>query len=147
MVAGHLNDGSAVPGEIDVDRDASMLLCAWRPLVGRLPLLIVDGREDAVVALVDWYEHLSQEEGCDADPPLEGLDALIDHLASAPVDQDVWAELAKARWAVRVAEELARWRRVMSSAGPGSGPLGPATDRLEAAMEEARRQLRGPARD
>jgi hypothetical protein len=142
MVTEYLNDGSRISGEIDVDRNASMLICAWRPFVGRLPLLIVgDGRKDAVMALVDWYEHVYQEEGFAAAPPLEGLDALVDHLASTPVDQGVWVELAKARWAVRVAEELASWRRVMSSSGPG--PVS-ATDRLEEAMHEAGRQIQGP---
>lgn len=143
MVTEYLNDGSRIPGEIDVDHDASTLLRVWRPFIGRLPLLIVgDGRRDAVMALVEWYEHVYQEEGFAADPPLEGLDALIDHLASTPVDQDVWVELAKARWAVRVAEELANWRRVMSISGPGPAS---STGRLEAAMQEAGRQIHGPA--
>jgi hypothetical protein len=83
----------------------------------------------------------SEDEAYSADPPIEGLDALIDELAEAAVPIDMHAELARARWAVRVAEELVRWRRSLVESGDGSRETADATNRLELAIEGARRQV------
>jgi hypothetical protein len=75
------------------------------------------------------------------DPPIEGLDTLIDELPSVSVPYNVHVELARGRWAIRVAEELVKWRQCLRTAGTGSLPTGPETTRLEFSIEAARRQI------
>ena len=133
---------SQSPSEIDVDDEAVTFLRDWFPLVRVLPqVLITDERNRAVCVLVAWYERVYEQEEYSGQPPLEGLDALVDELTHVIVPPDVHAELARARWAIGVAEELVRWRSCFRRSGEGSPPTGPATDRLELAIEGGRRQL------
>ena len=130
--------------DIDIENEAAVLLGQWLPIVGAMPRLIgAKEHEAAVRELVAWYEQVFQVDGYSADPPIEGLDALVDelvHVSVPPVDH---AGLANGRWAVRVAEELVSWRRSLRDDGPGSTPTGPATDRLELAIVGARRHIAG----
>lgn len=130
--------------EIDVDEEASLLLGRWLPVVGAMPKLIgATQHEAAVRELVAWYERVLQGTDYCADPPIEGLDALVDELVHVSVPPSDHAELAKGRWAVRVAEELVSWRRCLRNDGAESVPTGPATDRLELAIEGARQHIAG----
>jgi hypothetical protein len=133
------------PTDADYNADAVSSLRTWHVLVRKLPDLIsVEEREPPVRGLVAWYEHVFGYEDYAEDPPIEGIDALIDELAVPAVPYDVHAELARARWAIRVAEELVRWRLCLDSAGPGSPATALATDRLALALQEARRQTEAP---
>jgi hypothetical protein len=128
--------------EIDVGADATSLLRKWHELVSGVPDLVsTEGRRSATSVLVVWYQRVFERADYAADPPIEGLDALIDELASASIPQKTHAELARARWAIRVAEELVKWRDCLRREGAASSPTGPATDRLELAMEEACRHI------
>jgi hypothetical protein len=130
--------------EIDFDEEATVLLGRWLPIVGSMPQLI--GAEQygaAVRELVAWYEHVVSAADCCADPPIQGLDALVDELVHVSVPPDDHAELAKCRWAIRVAEELVSWRRCLREDGAESVPSGPATDRLELSIVGARRHITG----
>ena len=71
-------------------------------------------------------------------PPSRVSFALVEELALAAQPIDSLRALADARWAIRVGEELVSWRQCCSF-GQGSSPLGSATNRLELALEEARR--------
>jgi hypothetical protein len=127
--------------EIDIDNEATVLLSRWLPLVGAMPeLLGAKHHEAAVRELVAWYERVFQVDGYCADPPIEGLDAIVDELVHVSIPPNDHAELANGRWAVRVAEELVSWRRLRDD-GPESVPTGPATDRLELAIVGARRHI------
>lgn len=118
------------------------MLRDWSAQVSELPqLLNTDERKRAAGALVRWYERASEDEEYSADPPIEGLDALIDELAEAAVPIDAHIELAQAQWAVRVAEELVRWRSSLVESGDGTREMADATNRLELAVEVARRQI------
>jgi hypothetical protein len=128
--------------EIGPGAEAAKLLRSWRDLVRGIPHLItVEERKRAAWGLVAWYERVLEGDDFDLDPPIEGLDTLIDQLALVSLPHDAHAELGRARWAIRVGEELVRWRRCLGTSGPGSSPVGPATDRLELAVEEARRHI------
>jgi hypothetical protein len=125
--------------EIDLDAEAARLLRAWHDLVIGVPHLITtEERRRSTWGLVAWYERVFERDDFDLDPPIEGLDTLIDELALVSVPQTAHADLARARWAIRVAEELVRWRHCLRTAGPGSSRTGPASDRLELAIGEAR---------
>jgi len=118
------------------------LLRRWAFLVRKIPeLLDKDDRKRAVPSLVLWYEQVSEDEGYSVDPPIEGLDVLIDELAEAAVPIETHVELAQARWAIRVAEELVRWRRCRGRSGEDSRATADTTDRLELAIEGACRQM------
>jgi hypothetical protein len=130
--------------EIDIDKDASVLLGRWLPIVRAMPKLMGATQHKAAVrALIAWYEHVHSADDYCADPPIEGLDALVDELVDISVPPNDHAELANGRWAVRVAEELVLWRRCLRDDGPESVPIGPATDRLELAISGARRHIAG----
>ncbi len=133
------NEGVA---EIDIDAKATAALRSWRFLVRALPHL-VGGKERrmALLALTYWYGRICRDEDCCESPPIEGLDALIDELALVSVPYNVHAELARARWAVRVAEELVSWRQVLDTSGSGSKPLARATEQLEAILGKAHQHI------
>jgi hypothetical protein len=142
MTSRELINNSKVQSEIDFAGEAVQLLRDWSAQVRDLPqLLSTDPRKRAAGALVRWYEEASEDEAYSADPPIEGLDALIDELAEAAVPMDTHAELAQARWAVRVAEELVRLRSSLVESGDGARETADATNRLELAIEGARRQM------
>ena len=134
------NDAS--PDEIDPEAEAVSNLRAWHHVVRALPHLIsADGRDGPIRELAAWYERVVEDEKCADDPPIEGLDVLIDELALVSVPFDVHAELARARWAIRVAEELVQWRRCLRTDGQESLALAEATTRLELVIEGAASQL------
>jgi hypothetical protein len=125
--------------------EATILLRGWFPLVRILPSLILqEDRSDATWGLVVWYERVFEDAEYASGPPIEGLDALIDELAHFVVASDVHLSLARARWAIRVAEELVRWRSCADRTGDDPVRVSRARDRLELAMEGARRQLSAP---
>ncbi len=128
--------------EPGVAEEATALLGRWLPIVGAMPQLVGTKQHEAAIRrLVAWYERVFQVADYCADPPIDGLDALVDELVHVSVPADDHAELAKGRWAVRVAEELAFWRRC--SRDDGSEPVrgGPARGRLDLAIVEARRHI------
>jgi hypothetical protein len=130
--------------EIDIDEGTSALLGRWLPVVRALPQLI--GAEEhmaAVRELVAWYERVFAARDYCADPPIQGLDALVDELAIVAVPPRDHAELAKGRWAIRVAEELVVWRRCLRDDGAKPVAYATATDRLERAIGAARRHIAG----
>jgi hypothetical protein len=130
--------------EIDIDEEATVLLNRWLPIVAAMPRLIGARQHEAAVReLVGWYEHVFSADNYCADPPTEGLDALVDELVHVSVAPNDHAELANGRWAVRVAEELVLWRRCPRGDGPESVPTGPAIDRLVLAIAGARRHIAG----
>ncbi len=136
--------------EIDLDEQARSLLRSWHFVVRALPHLVSSSRAAmSVRGLVAWYETVVEIPGFSEEPPLEGLegleglDSLIGELVCSDVPPKVHRELARARRAVGVAEELVRWRKCLRTFGEGSFPTGPATDRLELALEEARRRPPG----
>lgn len=131
-------------GATQIDADTVSSLRSWASIVSRLPDLIVsEGRRPSVRDLVTWYERVFGEEDYRVDPPIDGLDALTDELAVPSVPYDVHVELARARWAIRVAEQLVRWRICVSHAGQRPSATAVANDRLERAAQEARRQIEG----
>ena len=133
--------------EIDIAADAADALRVWLRQV-REALVILDTPKysDAIRGLVAWYERVFFDAEFVESPPVEGLDAVVDELALAAQPIGLLRGIADARWAIRVGEELVNWRQCLLSFGPGSSPLGSATNRLELALEEARRQLDAPPR-
>jgi hypothetical protein len=124
----------------DLEAAASIELRAWHHVVRALPHLVsAEERKTPVRGLVAWYERVVECDDYSAEPPIEGLDALIDELAWVVVPLNVHAELARARWAVRVAEEVVQWRRLQADAGTSTRRC--AADRLQRAIEEARNQM------
>lgn len=115
-------------------------LQSWRSLVMNLPESALDARRsDGLNDLVHWYESLCADPACDDPAPVTGLDALTDVLAEARPYRGM-GHLARIRWAVRVGEELAHWRRCRtSSVGPATVRV--AASRLELALKSARRQF------
>jgi hypothetical protein len=141
MTSELINNSQPQP-EIDFAGEAVRLLRDWSVPVRDLPqLLSTEDRNQAARVLVRWYVDVFEDEAYSADPPIEGLDALIDELAEAAVPVDTHAELAQVRWAVRVAEELVRWRSSVVESGEGTRERADATNRLELAIEGALRQV------
>jgi hypothetical protein len=132
--------------EIDIAADAADALRVWLRQV-REALVILDTPKysNAIRGVVAWYERVFFDAEFVEPPPIEGLDAVVDELALATQPIASLRALADARRALRVGEELVSWRQCFRSFGQGSSPLGAATNRLELALEEARRQLDNPA--
>jgi len=128
--------------EIDIAEEAADALRAWQRQV-REALVILDNAKysEAIRGLCAWYERVFFDGEYAETPPREGLDAIVDELALVAQPYDELRALARAHWAIRVAEELVGWRQSLQSSGPGSSPLGLASNRLELALEEARHQL------
>ena len=132
----------ASPGEIDPEAEAVSNLRTWYHVILALPhLASAEGRDEPMRELVAWYVRAVEDANCADGPPIDALDVLIDELASVNVPFDVHSELARARWAIRVAEELVQWRGCLRTDGPGSAPLAEATTRLEQTIEEAASQI------
>jgi len=128
----------------DIAEEATGLLGRWLPVVEAMPQLIGGKqREAAVRELVAWYQRVFQAQDCCANPPIQGLDALVDELVHVSIPPNDHAKLASGRWAIRIAEELVLWRRCLRDNGPESVPTEPATDRLELAIADARRHITG----
>ena len=136
-------DNHASPNEIDPEAEALAHLLVWEHVVFALPHLITkQDSEGPIRELVGWYDRVVKNGTFVDEPPIEGLDILIDELALVSMPFDVHAELARARWAIRVAEELVQWRTCLSTAGQGSPGLADATNRLERVVEDARNQMK-----
>lgn len=119
-------------------------LRAWQHLIRALPHLVsAEPRKETMRALMAWYERVVENNDETGDPPIEGLDALTDELTLVSVPHNVLVQVARARWAVRVAEELVQWRRCLSTEGPGSAPIAQATGRLEGTIEEGKSHIEG----
>ena len=130
------------PYEVDPEVEATSKLRAWQHLVCALPHLIsTDANSETVRELVAWYERVVENDDEAVDPPIEGLDALVDELTLVSVPHNVHVELARARWAIRVAEELVQWRRCLHTEGAGSFALAQAAGRLEGATEAGRTNI------
>ncbi len=128
--------------EIDIAADAADALRAWlRQVREALAILDTPKHSDVIRGLVAWYELVFFDADFVDPPPIEGLDAVVDELALAAQPIDSLRALANARWAIRVGEELVSWRQCFRSFGQGSSPIGSATNRLELALEQARRHL------
>jgi hypothetical protein len=125
--------------DVEVAREAARALQEWRQLVVALPGRVqLRERAGALEELVAWYERVRADPAC-ADPaPVSGLDALSDELTSAHSYEELGL-LAPARWAIRVCEELARWRLCRTD---GSSPptIRVAGSRLDLALMRARQQ-------
>lgn len=133
------------PQEIDIAAEAADALRVWlRQVREALVILDTPKNSNAIRGLVAWYERVFFDAKLLEPPPIEGLDAVVDELALAAQPIDALRALADARWAIRVGEELVNWRQCLLSFGPGSSPLGSATNRLELALEEARGKLDNP---
>jgi len=132
------------PHEVDPEIEALSKLRAWHHLIWALPYLInADQREEAMRELVAWYERVVVRRDEAGDPPIVALDAMTDELTLASAPHDVLVEVARARWAVRAAEELVQWRRCLRTTEAGSSPLAQATGRLEDAFEEGQSHIEG----
>jgi hypothetical protein len=144
MDADFVTKGHRPESENDIGAEAMDALRAWHRQV-REALVILDTPKysTAIRSLVAWYERAFFDAEFEEPPPSEGLDAVVDELALAAQPIDSLRAIADARWAIRVGEELVKWRQCRSL-GPGASPLGSATNRLELALEEARRQLEHP---
>jgi len=145
MEIDYVKPGDRREHEIDVAADANEALRTWHRRV-REALVILDTPQysDAIRGLVAWYERVFFDAEFVEAAPIEGLDAVVDELARAAQPFDSLRALADARWAIRVGEELVSMRQCLRSFGSGSSLLGSVTNRLELALEQARRQLDGP---
>ena len=130
--------------EFEIDQEATVVLGRCLALVGALPQLVGAQQHEAVVReLVTWYERVLADDEYRAEPPTQGLDALVDELVHVSIPPSDYAELAKGRSAIRVAEELVSWRRSLRDHDADSVPIQCVTDRLEQAVIEARNHLAG----
>ncbi len=129
-------------------RRAREALQSWWATVENIPRWAHDARRsEALEEIVRWYERVFADPACVDPAPLAGLDALTDELTEAR-SHDGLGRLARARWAVQVAEELVNWRAsqtVASGATAISPTVAPAMariadSRLELALNGARRQ-------
>jgi hypothetical protein len=131
----------AVDDEADVEvaREAARALEEWRQLVVALPgrTQAVE-RAEALEELVAWYDRIRADPTCADAPPVSGLDALSDELTS-PHSYEELGLLAPARWAIRVCEELARWRLYRTD-GSAPATVRVAGSRLDLALMRARQQ-------
>ena len=126
------------PSSDELFREATAALESWRPTVVAVPRWTrTSNRAEPLGDLVSWYERICRDRDYRDPPPVEGLDALVDELASAPSD-GARDHLGLARWAIRVAEELAYWR-TKSRHGADLAPARVAKSRLELALKGASR--------
>ena len=123
-----------------LEHEGAEALEAWRAEVLEIPRWAQGaGRSIALEELVRWYERICTELACADQAPLDGLDALTDELTEAS-SQNATERLARARWAVRVAEELAHWRACRIDGGaPARARV--ASSRLELALKGTRPQF------
>ena len=127
---------------LDIAADAADALRCWHFVVRAVLYLVgAKGRSLAILGLLFWYKRVLESTIFADDPAPEAIDALVDELVSASTPFQVQRELARARWAIRVAEELVHWRQVSAADGPDSPALQRATDSLECVLEEARAQV------
>ncbi len=145
MDVDHVTNACRPAQEIDIAADTADALRGWhRQVREALALLDTPKHSEAVRGLVAWYERVFFVAAYAENPPVAGLDVVVDELSLARQPFDLLRALAQARWAIRVGEELVHWRQCLRSFGPDSLLLGPAKNRLEHALDKARRQLDSP---
>src|SRR5579871_4324675 len=93
------------PGASPIDRLAVEALRGWRSHV--LGLTFEPDKWDG---LVTWYWRLLTDPDYGEPAPVDELDRIADRLANPSTSHELFCRLADARWVLRVAEELARWR-------------------------------------
>ncbi len=138
MTLVYLPDDQA-SSESALARSALESLQSWKATVRNIPRWAHQTRRlTALIGIVRWYEQVCDQPDYAEGPSLDGLDALTDELTEAR-SHDGSGRLARARWAVRVAEELVNWRASRSVPGPPAASR-IADSRLELAVTGARRQ-------
>ncbi len=137
-----LCEGRQEPDQQVLSELAAAALDLWLPIVGVLPSIARDkGRVTDLRHLVVWYEVVGNGSGSVEPPPLEGLDALVFELMAARSANEL-EQLRCARWAVRVAEDLVRLRRIQDrSMSPAGSEV--VISRLELSLSAARRVIDG----
>lgn len=131
----------AAPGDAEaVAAEAGSAVGRWSPIVGMVPSLASRAsRSEPLRHLVIWYEQVAADPETAGAPPVEGIDALVDELTSA-ISSETFDRLGRARWAVRVAENLVGLRTAqLPAASPAMARV--ASARLELVLTAARRQL------
>ena len=91
----------------------------------------------AVGGLIEWYDSAASDPKFAQPVPQEGIDVLVDALASASLPYDYLVGLSEARWAIRIAEELVATRARLRNEqyDPSLGT------KLELLIREARQNL------
>lgn len=139
---GLVRGADQVVGVGEVVEQANAALGRWLPLVGVAPSLAQDGsRAEDLRRLVAWFERVLVDPGSTDAPPLLGLDALVDELTTA-TGPDAFECFGEARWAVRVAEDLVRLRRLERHRGAPT-TLGVARRSLAASLAGALTNIEG----
>jgi hypothetical protein len=116
--------------------DATHSLRCWQRYVKRFGGLL-EQESAAVAGLAEWYNSAANDPKFAQPAPQDGIDALVDALASASLPYDSLVGLSEARWAIRVAEEL-----VATRARLRCEPFDPSTGtKLELLLREARQNL------
>lgn len=116
---------------------AAAALERWRQAVRSLPAIAASEHGTALRGLVSWYERLCVDERYSNPPPSEGLDALF--LVEQERSSSTARVLVAARWAIRVAEELARCRQ-LEGLGDDEAAMSLQLSRLELALHEFERR-------
>jgi hypothetical protein len=126
-----------------LSQHAVVALERWRHWVRSLTMLASGEHRVALRGLVAWYERLCVDGGYANPPPADGMDALFqtEQERSSATAQG----LVGARWAIRVAEELANCRQLVSQ-GDDERAAAVGLSRLEIALHEALERL-GPSSD
>jgi len=113
---------------------------SWLPFVRGIPHSAHSPtHRHALENLVRWYQRVCDDTTYHEAPPVNGLDALVDEMISAPPYETLrWLGLG--RWAIRVAEELVLWRASLAIEGRPT-KVRFAADRLELALTTAIRHF------
>ena len=122
------------------ERAALAALALWRRSVRSLSHLAGGDRQSALLGLATWYEHVCADGRFDDPPPMEGFEALYQVEDELPPRL---RELIVSRWAVRVADELARCRRLRAMGPDCADAWTEALAGLELARQGAERHLAG----
>jgi len=133
-----LLEGHDCPGVCDPPESAQTVRTAvaamerWRHWVRSLPVMAGEEHRTALRGLVAWYERVCADERYASFPPVEGMEALllVEHERSGATARG----LVAARWAVRVADAVAKCRQV--SDGDDQARV-VALAKLEVALHEA----------
>jgi len=112
----------------------------WRRIVIPLPLTAQsEDQETKLRGLVAWYERVCGDDRYSSAAPVEGIEALL-AIALGSTLHDLFVSMA--REAIRVAEELVRYRQLMRDSGradPRSREI--ARARLELSISTARERF------
>jgi anti-sigma B factor antagonist len=133
-------DDERLTAEAELARQATLAMQAWLPFVQGIPLWARTPRHiDALDGLVAWYERVCTDVRCSSPSPVEGLDAFVDEFTDGSA-YETFMRFGLARWAIRVSEELVRWRASLSdNVAPSKGRV--LSSRLELALKTAIRQF------